>query len=109
MPPPRRYRPRPGRACHCVASRDANSAGSKSRWNAEAPTPDHSTISRTRRRIAVETYRAVFTRMQQRLVAAGRVTGRTVAIDAPTLEANAAMRSLVRPDTGESYQDLRIS
>jgi len=66
--------------------------------------PDHSTISRTRRLIDVDTHRAVFTWVQQRLVAAGLLKGRTIAIDATTLEANAAMRSIVRRDTGESYQ-----
>src|SRR5712691_4357145 len=68
--------------------------------------PDHSTISRTRRLIDLETHRAVFTWVQERLVAAGLLTGRTVAIDATTLEANAAMRSIVRRDTGESYQEF---
>jgi transposase len=72
----------------------------------DAAAPDHSTISRTRRLIDVETHRAVFTWVQERLVAAGLLTGRTVAIDATTLEANAAMRSIVRRDTGESYQDF---
>ena len=52
----------------------------------------------------METHRAVFTWVQQRLVAAGLLQGRTVAIDATTLEANAAMRSIVRRDTGEDYQ-----
>jgi transposase len=68
--------------------------------------PDHSTISRTRRLIDVETHRAVFTWVQERLVAAGLLKGRTIAIDATTLEANAAMRSIVRRDTGESYQEF---
>jgi len=72
----------------------------------DAPAPDHSTISRTRRLIAVETHRAVFTWVQERLVAAGLLTGRTVAIDATTLEANAARRSIVRRDTGESDQEF---
>ncbi|MGH8705257.1 MAG: transposase [Burkholderiales bacterium] len=72
----------------------------------DTPGPDHSTISRTRRLIDVETHRAVFTWVQERLVAAGLLTGRTVAIDATTLEANAAMRSIVRRDTGESYQEF---
>jgi transposase len=72
----------------------------------DAAAPDHSTISRTRRLIDVETHRAVFTWVQERLVAAGLLTGRTVAIDATTLEANAAMRSIVRRDTGESYQEF---
>src|SRR5437660_4313039 len=68
--------------------------------------PDHSTISRTRRLIAVETHRAVFTWVQQRLVEAGLLKGKTVAIDATTLEANAAMRSIVRRDTEETYQEF---
>ena len=72
----------------------------------EAAAPDHSTISRTRRLIDVETHRAVFIWVQARLVAAELLTGRTVAIDATTLEANAAMRSIVRRDTGESYQEF---
>ncbi|MEP6610134.1 MAG: transposase [Burkholderiaceae bacterium] len=69
----------------------------------DAP-PDHSTISRTRRLIDLETHRAVFTWVQERLVDAQLLKGKTVAIDATTLEANAAMRSIVRRDTGESYQ-----
>jgi transposase len=68
--------------------------------------PDHSTISRTRRLIALETHRAVFTWVQERLAAAGLLKGRTVAIDATTLEANAAMRSIIRRDTGETYQEF---
>ena len=69
----------------------------------EAP-PDHSTISRTRRLIDLETHEAVFTWMLQRLADTGLVKGKTVGIDATTLEANAALRSIVRHDTGESYQ-----
>src|SRR6266545_4923992 len=69
----------------------------------EAP-PDHSTMSRTRRLIDLETHRAVFTWVQERLVEAELLKGKTIAIDATTLEANAAMRSIVRRDTGESYQ-----
>ena len=69
----------------------------------DAP-PDHSTIARTRRLIDLETHRAVFTWVQVRLVQAGLLKGKTVAIDATTLEANAAMRSIVRRDTGDSYQ-----
>ena len=68
--------------------------------------PDHSTISRTRRLIDGEAHRAVFTWVQEQLVEAGLLTGKTIAIDATTLEANAAMRSIVRRDTGESYQQF---
>ena len=68
--------------------------------------PDHSTISRTRRLIDLETHRAVFTWVLQCLGIAGLVKGKTIAIDATTLEANAALRSIVRRDTGESYNDF---
>ena len=68
----------------------------------EAP-PDQSTLSRTRRLIDLETHQAVFTWVWQRLADTTLVVGRTVGIDATTLEANAAMRSIVRRDTGESY------
>jgi transposase len=71
----------------------------------EAP-PDHSTISRTRRLIDLETHRAIFTWVLARLGEAGLVKGKTIAIDATTLEANAALRHIVRRDTGESYQDF---
>jgi transposase len=71
----------------------------------EAP-PDHSTISRTRRLIDVETHRAVFGWVLDRLGAAGLVQGKTIGIDATTLEANAALRHIVRRDTGEGYQEF---
>jgi transposase len=69
----------------------------------DAP-PDHSTISRTRRLIDLETHRDMFTWVLERLGEAGLVKGHTIAIDATTLEANAALRHIVRRDTGESYQ-----
>src|SRR6202166_4695181 len=71
----------------------------------DAP-PDHSTISRTRRLIDLETHRTVFTWVQQRLVETGLLKGKTIAVDATTLEANAAMRSIVRRDTAETYQEF---
>jgi transposase len=52
----------------------------------------------------VDTHRAVFTWVQERLVEAQLLKGKTIGIDATTLEANAAMRSIVRRDTGDSYQ-----
>jgi len=69
-------------------------------------TPDHSTISRTRRLIDVETHQKVFLWILEVLCDRGVVQGKTVGIDATTLEANAAMRSIVRRDTGESYQEF---
>jgi transposase len=67
--------------------------------------PEHSTISRTRRLIDLETHRAVFTWILQVLATADLVKGKTIGIDATTLEANAALRSIVRRDSGETYQD----
>ena len=68
--------------------------------------PEHSTISRTRRLIDLETHRAVFTWILQVLATADLVTGKTIGIDATTLEANAALRSIVRRDSGETYQEF---
>ena len=65
-------------------------------------------ISRTRRLFPVETHQAVFTWVLQQLANAGLVQGKTVGIDATTLEANAAMRSIVRRDTGEDYTAFLI-
>ena len=42
--------------------------------------------------------------MLQRLTDAGFVKGKTIGIDATTLEGNAALRSIVRRDTGEGYE-----
>ena len=69
-------------------------------------TPDHSTISRTRRLIDLYTHREVFSWVLGVLSDRGLVQGQRIAIDATTLEANAAMRSIVRRDTGESYDDF---
>jgi transposase len=71
----------------------------------EAP-PDHSTISRTRRLIDLDTHHAVFTWILQRLADAGLVKGKTIGIDATTLEGNAALRSIVRRDTGATYAEF---
>ena len=68
--------------------------------------PEHSTLSRTRRLIDVETHEAVFTWVLEQLAEAGLVAGKTVGIDATTLEANAAMRSIERRDTGESHEEF---
>ena len=68
-------------------------------------TPDHVTISRTRRLIDGETHQRIFTWVLERLAQAGLVKGKTIGVDSTTLEANAAMKSIVRRDTGESYAE----
>src|SRR5216683_2352392 len=68
--------------------------------------PDHTTISRTRRLMDLETHRQVFAWVVELLADAGLVKGKRVGIDATTLEANAALRSIVRRDNGESYEEF---
>ena len=88
-----------------IAWRAADSLGLRAflRLALPASPPDHSTISRTRRLFSVEAHQAVFGWVLEQLAESGLVSGKTLGIDATTLEANAAMRSIVRRDTGEDY------
>jgi transposase len=79
------------------------------RLTVEEESPDHSTISRTRRLIEVETHQAIFGWILQRLAETDLLRGKTVGVDGTTLEANAAMRSIVRRDTGEGYEEFLVS
>ncbi len=91
-----------------IAWRCADSLGLRSFLGltlSESPA-DHSTLSRTRRLIDLETHVEIFGFVLQQLAKHGLVGGKTVGIDATTLEANAAMKSLVRRDTGKSYDDF---
>ena len=69
---------------------------------------DHSTVSRTRRLFDLETHQEVFDWVLGVLREAGLVKGKTIGVDATTLEANAALRSIVRRDTGETYEEFLI-
>ena len=71
----------------------------------EEQTPDHSTLSKTRRRMNLGTHKAVFTWVLKRLSREGLVSGKNLGIDATTLEANAALKSIVRRDNGDSYDE----
>lgn len=68
--------------------------------------PDHSTISRTRRLIALETHQRVFSWVLQLVAKEGLLKGNTIGIDATSLEANAALRSIVRRQSGETYEEF---
>jgi transposase len=68
--------------------------------------PEHSTVSRTRRLIDLETHVEIFSFVLKLLAERGLANGKTIGVDATTLEANAAMKSLVRRDSGESYDDF---
>jgi transposase len=68
--------------------------------------PDHSTISRTRRLMDVETHQAVFQWVLAVLAENKLLKGMTIGVDATTLEANAALRTIVRRDSGERYEEF---
>ena len=74
-------------------------------YDLQQSTPDHSSLSRIRWRLDEDTHDQVFRMVLLALQEAGLVKGKTIGVDATTLEANAAMRSIVRRDTGQSYQD----
>lgn len=67
--------------------------------------PDHSTLSRTRSRLSLEVHREIFDWALQTLSTCGLIDGKTLGVDATTLEANAALRSIVRRDSHESYAE----
>src|SRR5229473_3711018 len=71
----------------------------------EERTPDHSTLSKTRRLMNLGTHKAVFRWVLKRLAAEGLVSGKNLGVDATTLEANAALKSIVRRDNGASYDE----
>lgn len=73
-------------------------------YSLEKRTPDHSSLSIIRGRLPIETHREVFQWVLQVLAQSGLLKGRTIGIDATTLEANAALRSIVRRDTDQPYE-----
>ncbi len=75
-------------------------------YEVQQRTPDHSTISRNRRLIDLETHREVFIWVLRILAEQGLLEGKTLGVDSTTLEANAALRSIVRRDTGQAYEEF---
>ena len=90
-----------------IAWRVADSLGLREflRIGLDERTPDHVTISRTRRLLDEVTHQEVFGWVLRQVTRAGLLQGKTIGIDATTLEANAAMKSIVRRDTEESYTE----
>jgi len=70
------------------------------------PAPDHSWLSKTRVRLPLEVHEAVFAWVLERLAEHGLIRGERIGIDASTMEANAALRAIVRRDDGESYRAM---
>ena len=71
--------------------------------------PDHTTLSVTRSRLPIEIHHAVFGFVLEIVERHGLVRGRRIGVDASTQEANAALRRLVRRDTGEDYRQMLSS
>lgn len=68
--------------------------------------PDHSSLSRIRSRLPLEAHKKVFGFVLEILDKEGLVKGKRIGVDASTMEANAAMRNIVRKDTGEGYREM---
>jgi transposase len=68
------------------------------------PVPEHSSLTVTRQRLPLAVHEAVFARILELAATKGLLRGKTVAVDATTLEANAAMKSIVRRATGETWR-----
>ena len=75
-------------------------------YELDQATPDHSSVSRTRRLMDYQTHQEVFAWMLKVLAKTKLLKGKTLGVDATTLDANAAMRSIVRRDSGESYDEF---
>lgn len=75
-------------------------------YGLDEKTPDHSTLSRTRRLFWVSTHKAVFRWVLKVLSKENLISGKTISIDATTLEANAAMKGIVRRDNGQQYDEF---
>src|SRR5690349_3741499 len=70
------------------------------------PVPDHSWLSKTRARLPLEVHEAVFAWVLERLAEHGLIKGDRIGVDASTMEANAALRAIVRRDSGEGYREM---
>jgi transposase len=68
-------------------------------------TPDHSTLTNTRKRLPAAVFEEVFRFVLGIAAAKKLIAGKTVGVDSTTLEANAAMKSIVRRDTGEDWKE----
>jgi transposase len=68
--------------------------------------PDHSWLSKTRSRLPLKVHEAVFAWVLERLAEHGLIQGERIGVDASTVETNAALRAIVRRDTGEGYREM---
>src|SRR5881409_740201 len=76
------------------------------RLGSTEPVPDHSWLSKTRARLPLEVHEAVFAWVLRRLAEHGLIKGDRIGVDASTMEANAALRAIVRREDGEGYREM---
>jgi transposase len=67
-------------------------------------TPNHSSLTKVRRRLPQDVHERVFIWVLRLAEAKGLLKGKTVAVDATLLEANAAMKGIIRRDTGDDWK-----
>jgi transposase len=68
--------------------------------------PDHSWLSKTRSRLPHEVHEKVFEFVLKLVAERGLVKGARIGVDGSTMEANAALRTIVRRDNGETYREM---
>jgi transposase len=68
--------------------------------------PDHSWLSKTRGRLPREIHERVFGWVLKLVAEQGLVKGKRIGIDASTMEANAALRTIVHRDDGRTYREM---
>src|SRR5271166_7007082 len=85
---------------------DSRSLGDFLRLGKRDKVPDHSWLSKTRSRLPHEVHEKVFAFVLKLVGEHGLVKGERIGVDASTMEANAALRAIVRRDNGESYREM---
>ena len=85
---------------------DSRSLGDFLRLGKRDKVPDHSWLSKTRSRLPHEVHEKVFAFVLKLVAEHGLVKGERIGVDASTMEANAALRAIVRRDNGESYREM---
>jgi transposase len=85
---------------------DSRSLGDFLRLGERDKVPDHSWLSKTRSRLPHEVHEKVFAFVLKLVAERGLVKGERIGVDGSTMEANAALRTIVRRDNGESYREM---
>ncbi len=85
---------------------DSNSLRDFLRLENREKVPDHSWLSKTRGRLPHEVHEMVFGWVLKLVAEQGLVKGKRIGVDASTMEANAALRTIVRRDDGRTYREM---